>query len=315
MPVSAAFIRKLDRVPPELRDVLIGVIEEIERQREESVTKSEFNELKEIVKQLAEAQRKTEERINELAEAQRVTEERVGRLEAAVEKLVEAQRDTEERVKELAEAQRRTEERVRELAEAQRVTEERVGRLEATVEKLVEAQRDIEKKVKELAEAQKKTEQRLNELAEAQKKTEETLRKLIRDHSTTREQLGGLAHTVGYILEDRAYASLPGLLVQEGVHVDEIKRDFVEVSPGRYEEINILGRGTKDGKPIWILGECKTQLKKKDVDSFLKKIPRLEHLFPGEKILVAATYQTSPQVREYLKHKGIKLYFSYQFRL
>jgi len=87
----------------------------------------------ERIEQLAEAQRRTEERVEELAEAQRRTEERV-------EELAEAQRRTEERVEELAEAQRRTEERVEELAEAQRRTEERVGRLEIAMEKLAEAQ-------------------------------------------------------------------------------------------------------------------------------------------------------------------------------
>ena len=71
--------------------------------------------------------------VENLAEAQKRTEERI-------EQLAEAQRRTEQRVEELAEAQRRTEERVEELAEAQRRTEERVGRLEIAMEKLAEAQ-------------------------------------------------------------------------------------------------------------------------------------------------------------------------------
>ena len=54
---------------------------------------------------------------------------------------------------------------------------------------------------------------KVNELAEALKRTEEELRKLISEHRKTREQLGGLSHTVGYILEDRSYAALPYLLI------------------------------------------------------------------------------------------------------
>ncbi|MCS7087565.1 MAG: YraN family protein [Thermoflexales bacterium] len=50
--------------------------------------------------------------VRELAEAQRRSEERITRLEEAVAALAEAQRRTEQRVEELAEAQRRTEERV-----------------------------------------------------------------------------------------------------------------------------------------------------------------------------------------------------------
>ena len=255
MTYSTNIIRLLDKVEPSIKEVLIAILEEIERQRrqwEESVTKIEFNELKEIVTELG------------------------------------------KKVEELAEAQKKTEQRVNELAEAQKKTEQRLN---------------------ELAEAQKKTEQRLNELAEAQKKTEEELRKLISEHRKTREQLGGLSHTVGYILEDRSYAALPHLLSKEfGIKVEEIKRDFVELSPNRYEELNIIGKGRKNGTPVWILGECKTQLRKKDVDSFLKKISRIEHLFPGEKLLIMVTYQTSPQVRNYVQQKGIKLYFSYQLQ-
>jgi len=130
-----------------------------------------------------------------------------------------------------------------------------------------------------------------------------------------REDVGDLSHTVEYILGDRACAALPSLLKEElGMEIEELKRDFIETSPNRYEEINIIGKGKKDGTPVWILGECKTQLKKKDIDSFLKKVSRIEHLFPGEKIFVAVTYQTSPQVRHYTEEKGIKLYFSYQLR-
>jgi hypothetical protein len=54
-------------------------------------------------------------------------------LPQIVHDLAEAQRRTEQRVAELAEAQRRTEQRVAELAEAQRRTEQRIGRLQDDV--------------------------------------------------------------------------------------------------------------------------------------------------------------------------------------
>ena len=147
------------------------------------------------------------------------------------------------------------------------------------------------------------------------KKTEEELKKLVSEHRKTREQLGGLSHTVGYVLEDRAYLALPQILNKDlGLEVREIKRDFIELSPNNYEELNIIGKGKKNGSVVWILGECKTQLKKKDVDNFLKKLSRVEHLFPGEKVLIMVTYQTSPQVRRYVQEKGIRLYFSYQLQ-
>jgi len=81
------------------------------------VKTSDFNELKEIVRDLAEAQQRTEQRVEQLAEAQQRTEQRV-------EQLAEAQQRTEQRVEQLAEAQQRTEQRVEQLAEAQQRTEE-----------------------------------------------------------------------------------------------------------------------------------------------------------------------------------------------
>ena len=74
----------MENVDPQLRRVLLSMLEELERQREESVTKKEFNELKEIirdlgksVKGLAEAQRRTEEEIAKLVKHMDVFEERL----------------------------------------------------------------------------------------------------------------------------------------------------------------------------------------------------------------------------------------------
>jgi len=91
MPVSVAFIRELEEVDPKLRRVLLSLLEELERQREESVTKKEFNELKEIVrdigktvKELAEAQKRTEEEIAKLSRGLQITREQLGGLSRSV---------------------------------------------------------------------------------------------------------------------------------------------------------------------------------------------------------------------------------------
>ena len=84
MPVSVSLIRKLETVSPELREVFLALVEEIEKSREEGVTKREFNELKEIVRELAEAQKRTEEEIRKLAGSLRRTREEVGGLSRSV---------------------------------------------------------------------------------------------------------------------------------------------------------------------------------------------------------------------------------------
>jgi len=69
-----------------------------------TVTKSDFSELKAVVKDLADAQGRTEQRVEELAEAQKRTEQRVEELAQAQKELAEAQKRTELRVEELAES-------------------------------------------------------------------------------------------------------------------------------------------------------------------------------------------------------------------
>ena len=86
------------------------------------VRADDFNELKGIVKELAEAQQ-------HLAKAQQRTEQRVEELAETQQHLAEAQQRTEQRVEELAEAQQRTEQRVEELAEAQQHTEHALQQL------------------------------------------------------------------------------------------------------------------------------------------------------------------------------------------
>jgi len=269
MPVSIALIRKLEEVEPRLREVLFAILEEIERQREETVTKKEFNELKEIVKELAEAQKQTEVKLT--------------RVEKAVEELAQAQRQTEVRLT-------RVEKAVEELAQAQRQTEVRLTRVEKAVE----------------------------ELAQAQKRTEQELQKLIKEHTKTREQAGGLSITVGYILENEAMKALPTLLLKEfGLKVeDRLVRKFIKDKRGRPIEINIIGKAIRDGERVVIIGEAKTQLSKNKVLEFLrKKIKPLEGVFKEESFPILVTHMiTQPDVEEYAYKNGIKrLYYSYEF--
>jgi len=146
-----------------------------QRRTEESLiafkiaTEENFRRVWESINQLAEAQRRTEERLDAFEKA---TEENFKRVWESINQLTEAQRRTEERlnqltirVDQLAEAQRKTEERLDQLVEAQRKTEERLDQLAVRMDQLAEAQRRTEEKLDQLAEAQRRTEERLNQLA------------------------------------------------------------------------------------------------------------------------------------------------------
>lgn len=191
-----------------------------------------------------------------------------------------------------------------------------VRQLGVKTTELAEAQKRTEQRVEELAQAQKRTEQRVEELAEAQKRTEEELRKLVADHRETRRQLGGLALTVGCRLEDEAMKALPRLLERDhGITVQgRLTRRFVRDNQGADIEVNIFGRGLKDGQEIVIVGESKSQLSKNDVDNFIKrKLRRLKGTFPHVFPVLVTYMVTQPEVEAYAPEKGIALYYSYDF--
>jgi len=111
--------------------------------------------------------------------------------------------------------------------------------------------------VRELAEAQKRTEQRVEELAEAQKRTEEEIRILARGQREIRAELGGLSRTMSYAFENEAFRMLPSLL-KERFNIELSQRLIREEIRGK--EINIFGRGRRDGEEILIIGEAKLRL-------------------------------------------------------
>ena len=198
---------------------------------------------------------------------------------------------------------------VRELAIAQQRTEQRM-------EELTVAQQRTEQRMEELAVAQQRTEQRVEELAVAQQRTEHSLNELIKEHKDTRKQVGGLATTVGYTLENQAYKALPHLLQRDFdlIVQGRLKRGYLKDNQGKELEVNIIGQARKEGRTVTLLGESKSQLSKQKVDEFIRKrLRRFEGVIP-ECFPILITHMTSSsEVEEYAKSKGIAVYYSYDF--
>jgi type I site-specific restriction endonuclease len=147
---------------PSQAEVLTRFLARLYKELADTVTKGEFIELTKVVQELSRNVKTLSERVDrlaevveglekrvsslevrvgelekvarELVEAHKSAEGRLTRLEVAVERLQEAQRVTEERVRELTEAQRRTDEKIKELTEAQRRTEREIQRLTRSLE-------------------------------------------------------------------------------------------------------------------------------------------------------------------------------------
>jgi len=97
-----------------IAEVLGQVYEEVSQ----ALTKTEFNELKEIVGDLAQAQNRTEKRLEELAQAQNRTEKRLEELAQAQKELAKAQEKTERSLNRLIEDHHQTRERLESMSDA-----------------------------------------------------------------------------------------------------------------------------------------------------------------------------------------------------
>jgi len=73
-------MKTLEELEPKVRKAFVEFIEEYWKLQNERVTKKEFNELKEVVKELVEAQKRTEEELFKLIEEHRETGRQLGGL-------------------------------------------------------------------------------------------------------------------------------------------------------------------------------------------------------------------------------------------
>jgi len=205
------------------------------------------------------------------------------KLTGVVSNLANVVTDLAESQKELAEAQKRTEDRVEELAEAQKRTE---GRVE------------------ELAEAQKRTEHRVEELADAQKGTELAVADLAK-------QVGGLANSLGGSLEDFACDLVPEIL-EKHWQLEVTSAEPEELDAGRGpHELDLVVRGTIDGRPVMIVCEVKSAVTAKEVERFMKVIGWLRAAHPDQDIRgLFFGYRADRKAREAILSAGAAMVFT-----
>ncbi|MEZ4862751.1 MAG: hypothetical protein R3C14_15655 [Caldilineaceae bacterium] len=106
--------RRFERVFPSEQAVVLA--ETITEAYNDLVKTSDFNELKAIVKELAEAQIRTEVRLDDLTKDVQLLTQAQQRTEARLDDLTQAQQRTEARLDDLTQAQQRTEASVNDLA-------------------------------------------------------------------------------------------------------------------------------------------------------------------------------------------------------
>ena len=235
------------------------------------VRADDFNELKGIVKDLAEAQQRTEQRVEELAETQQ--------------HLAEAQQRTEQRVEDLAEAQQRTEQRVEDLAKAQ--------------QHLVESQQRTEQRVEELAEAQQHTEHALQQLTRQ-------MGGLARQVGGMSDRMGGDLEEVAAIMIHDVLEREFGWQIDELDRAWQMwngEEEEIDVFGQAHDPL-------RPDTTLWIVGEVKFNLTLRDVERFTVLLARAAGHLEGEIIPVCFSYRVRPSVREATKMAGYHLVLS-----
>jgi hypothetical protein len=246
---------------------------------------------------LAEAQVHAEERFVRLEEAQARTEEQMrlltvaqARAEEQMRLLTAAQARAEERFVRLEEAQARTEEQMRLLIAAQARTEEQMRQLTA-------AQARTEARVEQLAAAQVRTETRVEQLAAAQERTDSAVQALA-------QQVGRLADTIGFTLEDLAREVAPAYLAQHyNLHISQLDRYFIRLD-GQELELDLYGNGQRNGERVTVVGEVRSRIYGRDVEDAVRRTTRLTPQLSGTPVTVLFGFVIHPSARDAAQRLG-----------
>jgi hypothetical protein len=141
-----------------------------------------------------------------------------------------------------------------------------------------------------LAEAQARTEERMEQWATAQERTELAVQALA-------QQVGRLADTIGFILEELAREVTPAYLAQHyNIHTLQLDRSFI-VLDGQELEFGLYGHGQRDGESVTVVGEVRSRIYGRDVEDAVRRTTRLATQLSGTPITVLFGFVIHPSGR------------------
>jgi hypothetical protein len=169
-------------------------------------------------------------------------------------------------------AQARTDERIERLTA--------VGdRIDARLERLAAAQEESNRRIDRLAAAQESMRADIEHLAEITKE-------VVWGIGDLRKQVGGIALSVGQGLEAYAMERIPALLEQQfGFTTRSSMPEFLGL-PGDTSEIDVVYRGTREGRAVVVLCEVKTNITDAEVREFLEIVSRVRPSIAADDVRV-----------------------------
>lgn len=189
----------------------------------------------------------------------------------------------------------------RQLADAQRHTDERLAAFQQrTEERFVEMSTEI----RSLTEAQRHTDERL---AAYQQRTDEHFARLADSMQELRSAVGGLANRFGFDLEEFVADLLPPYLEKyHGICGLILERHYLGMED-IFEEVDLVGRGTRNGHILKVLVECRTTLRGGELRKIARKLKErvIPHLEEKEVVLVAVAMNAHPTAEDVGREEGV----------
>jgi hypothetical protein len=141
-------------------------------------------------------------------------------------------------------------------------------------------------------------------LTDAQKGTELAVTDLAK-------QVGGLANSLGGSLEDFACDLVPEILEKRWrLRVTSAEPEEIDAGRGS-RELDLVVRGTIDGRPVMIVCEVKSAVTAKEVERFMKVIDWLRAAHPDQDIRgLFFGYRADREAREAILSAGAAMVFT-----
>jgi hypothetical protein len=138
------------------------------------------------------------------------------------------------------------------------------------------------------------------------------MQELARATQATRTEVGGLGKSMGYALENEAFRNIPAFL-EKYHHIVLTEKLIRQEIQG--QEINMLGKGKKDGKAVLIVGEATLRLDHRDKFAQLEEnIKLVAESYPGYEIIpLVITHYARKNLLERAKEQGILVIQSFEW--
>ncbi|MDR7395068.1 MAG: hypothetical protein QN196_11040 [Armatimonadota bacterium] len=119
------------------------------------------------------------------------------------------------------------------------------------------------------------------------------------------QQVGRLSDAVGFTLEELARELAPAYLAERyGIRVAALERRFFTVD-GEEVEVDFFGEGTRDGEPVVVLGEARSRIYGRDVETLARRARALGPQLLGTPVPVLFGFVVHPSAVEAAARTGV----------